>query len=522
MSDTSSASGSSAAGAVHLGFSLPIESPDDIKNIAHNSPIWSDWDGGKIGGDPSWLNPRDLPIGPLRCKACAKRNELAAKAAPPSETRDGKSNDTPSPSQNSTIMRFLCQTYCPADAESTPPNAAAFHRTLYVFACPSIECSTNPTPDSVLVIRSQLPKDNDFYPRSTRDREDDFDDWDKHKSNTWDVNLCTVCGCKAGGRCPKQNLWFCGREHQKEHLKHGNKRSNGIGNKGDKAKLLPSVYTETELVVEDEPSVKKTTEDDEERLRQEMDKVAMFSSSDEDKKKDDAKSSGDDDEELDENLEQTDLNDMTGAAGTGTSDTATLEFYSRIGRGNGDVKDQCLRYCRWKEGDNDDGDADSDSDENNDVDPLWVSSRDVLSKDAILPCQYCGAPRKFELQLMPQMLSYLFGGRSDDKLKDAAASEEVRAALLAASNIAEQAKQEGREGELPADFKKRHDEAVQRVRNTLLLGGTGAKQGGDGMDWGTIAVYTCTASCGDGKVVDENKFGAYREEFAWRQQSLGV
>lgn len=140
--------------------------------------------------------------------------------------------------------------------------------------------------------------------------------------------------------------------------------------------------------MEDEPTSKKTTADEEERLRQEMDKVAMFSTSDEGKKKakiveemgddeggDDGK---DDEEELDENLEQTDLNDMTGAAGTGTSDAATLEFYSRIGRGDGDVKEQCLRYCRWKETDAgaDDGDDDGEAKEGG---PLWVSSTNVPS-----------------------------------------------------------------------------------------------------------------------------------------------
>ena len=386
----------------------------------------------------------------------------------------------------------------------------------------------------MLVLRGQLPKENDFYPAITKDRENDFDSWEKNKSTSWDVNLCEVCGCKAGGRCPKQNLWFCCREHQKEHLKCCRTKNGSANEEADrKVKLLPSLYAESELVVEDEPSVKKTTNDEEERLRQEMDKVAMFSTSDKDEKtKDDAASpdARKEEEELDENLEQTDLNDMTGAAGTGTSDATTLEFYSRIGRGDGGAKDQCLRYCRWHEDDGkyDDNNS-SGSDANADVDdssrgggPLWVSCRDIPSKDDISPCQHCGAPRKFELQIMPQMLSYLFGDRSQDKTRDAVASEEVRAALLAASNIAEQAKREGREGELPSDFKKRHDGAVQKVRNALLIGGSGEKQGGDGMDWGVIVVYTCTASCGDG-IMDYGKdMGAYRDEFAWRQQPLGV
>ena len=520
MGDNGDASSASASPvAVHLGFSVPVESPDDLEAIAHNSPIWSDWDGGKIGGKPSWLNPRDVPAGPLRCRACTKRNEAKGNV-------DGiGADDSNNKAKEATTMRFLCQTYCPADEESTPSNAAAFHRTLYVFACPSTECSTNPTSESVLILRGQLPQDNDFYPRSTKDREDDFDNWTQNESEVHGVNLCAVCGCKAGGRCPKQNLWFCGKDHQKEYNKHAKDGDE----KRDLSHSLPSVYAESELVVEDEPTSKKTTADEEERLRQEMDKVAMFSTSDEGKKKskiveemddDGVEDDGNDEEEdLDKNLEQTDLNDMTGAAGTGTSDAATLEFYSRIGRGDGDVKEQCLRYCRWKET-NVGADDDDDDEEAKEGGPLWVSSSNVPSENDIPPCEHCGAPRKFELQIMPQMLNYLFGGNNDDKGKDAVASEEVRAALLAASNIAEQAKREGREGELPADFKKRHEEAVERVRNALLLGGSGMKSGGDGMDWGVIAVYTCTASCGGGGA--GAKYGAYREEFAWRQKPLGV
>lgn len=512
--DASSASASEddeSSVAVHLGFSVPIESLDEA--IAHISPIWSDWDGGKIGGKPSWLNPRDVPTGPLRCRACAKRNGI----------KSGDSGGESKTVADATIMRFLCQTYCPADAECSPSNPAAFHRTLYVFACPSAECASNPTPDSVLVLRSQLPQENEFYPRSIKDKEDDFDDWNNNESKTHGVNLCAVCGCKAGGRCPKQNLWFCGKDHQREYNKYATKDGNVS------SELLPSVYLESELVVEDEPALKKTTDDEEERLRQEMDKVAMFSSNDEGKgtskdgnaTKDE--NNGSDDEELDEDLEQMDLNDMTGAAGTGTSDAATLEFYSRIGRGDGDVKDQCLRYCRWKEIDAADADNAGSEEDAKEGGPLWVSSGDAPSDCDIPSCEYCGAQRKFELQVMPQMLNYLFGKKEQSEKKDTVASEEVRAALLAASNIAEQAKREGREGELPADFKKRHEEALERVRNALLLGGSGVKSGGDGMDWGVIAVYTCTASCGGDDVGGtENKYGAHRAEFAWRQKPLGV
>ncbi len=42
-------------GEVHLGFLGPRTAQ------LHYRPDWSTWDGGLVGGWPSWLNPRDLP-----------------------------------------------------------------------------------------------------------------------------------------------------------------------------------------------------------------------------------------------------------------------------------------------------------------------------------------------------------------------------------------------------------------------------------------------------------------------------
>ena len=74
--------------------------------------------------------------------------------------------------------------------------------------------------------------------------------------------------------------------------------------------------------------------------------------------------------------------------------------------------------------------------------------------------------------------------------------------------------------DLPEGFKEQHDAALAKARDALLgisrkgdKGGASAEEGAkDGLDWGTIAVYTCTASCGDS--------GAYLEEAAWVQPPL--
>jgi len=110
---------------VQLGFSLPLNKDDDDTSsfdgqqhhnniLGHASPNWCDWDGGKIGGLPSWLNPRDLPDGPLCCRG------------PCSRGIEKKEGGTP--------LRFIAQLYCPADDVTN--NPAAFHRSVYVFACP--------------------------------------------------------------------------------------------------------------------------------------------------------------------------------------------------------------------------------------------------------------------------------------------------------------------------------------------------------------------------------------------------
>jgi hypothetical protein len=78
----------SDAAVVQLGFSVKIESAEHLEAIAHRSPIYNQWAGGEIGGLPAWLQPADIPVGPLHCLNC------------------------------SSIMRFLCQLYAPVEAES--------------------------------------------------------------------------------------------------------------------------------------------------------------------------------------------------------------------------------------------------------------------------------------------------------------------------------------------------------------------------------------------------------------------
>ena len=510
---------------MQLGFSLPLEK-DANAELGHTSPRWSDWDGGKIGGRPSWLNPRDIPHDVLRCRGPC----------------NGTSDDG-----LGTPLCFITQLYCPAD----DVNEHAFHRSLYVFACPKC-CSGSSTlmqslknanskdneqsasehslSDCIQVLRCQLPKKNEFFSLTG----DADGEWSNHKSSYWakhedddKLNLCAVCGQRSKGKCPKQKKWFCCPNHQKEHLR-ASKKLQGDETSSVPIKYLPSVCFESELVVEEEPeppSQHATTGKD---TKQNV-KSSLF------------------DGELtdaDSNLDQSDLNAMTlSEAATGVTDPTTLAFYARmtIGGEENDVRDQCLRYSRWPQQQECTADDEDDTKEG----PLWITSNNQPPSGFVndthifpQPCHYCGAARSFEFQILPQMLHYLFhdpDSSDEGKVKSRQVLSESESAILleASSKI-----QSG--VDLPPGFREQHEKAVAKARD-MLLGITGngvAKKGEigstDSLEWGTIAIYTCTLSCGDGDVVlprdlknmdVEEKgrlrsLGAYREEVAWVQPPL--
>ena len=447
---------------VQLGFAQDLEyeegEEDPSLYLSHNYSDWRSWDGGQIGGSPSWLNPRDLPLGsPIKCPDC------------------------------DSLMKFIAQLYAPVNDDE------AFHRTLYIFACPSsLGCQ-----NGVAALRCQLPQINDFYPQNCSDEKDDefYDNWDNHLSSKWNVNTCTICHQRAsGGKCPKSQKWFCCRDHQVEYHKTMKKRKSSDPTT---TTTFPSLLKIMELVVEEEPPELELTDD----------KDALFDSKDEDDEDDD-----------DADLEQDDLNQIVGMKNGGTSDQETMDFYARVGRAGGSVKDQCLRYQRWPDIGNDD----------NDNGPLWISSIDKYQTTPP-PCPYCGAERKFEVQILPQMLHFLLPPNNDDEKKESLFSPEQKQAFIAASDILERNEQSdsNNNDEQRAEWKERHDQLLGQYKQGLGLSTTADKEMGkkERLDWGTIAVYTCTASCSGEILKEENNekikgLGAYRLEHAWRQPGL--
>jgi pre-rRNA-processing protein TSR4 len=132
--------------------------------------------------------------------------------------------------------------------------------------------------------------------------------------------------------------------------------------------------------------------------------------------------------------------------------------------------------------------------------PLWAAMCGRPPQDAPPRCERCGAPRTFEFQLMPQLLC----------------------ALEEALRTGGQAADDGSGAEPSASAAAGGDATIGATLGATLLDvseGQGVAMGGDDtLDWGVVAVYTCSASCA-APVPREGEAApsVYAEEFCWHQ-----
>ena len=393
------------SGLVELGFAEEVD--DESIPTLHDDPDWSNWDGGKIGGAPSWLSPRGLPPSDaLKCASCGAQES------------------------------FLMQVYAPVDFD----DGRAFHRSIYVFCCSDARCGPAPSSQDgsagrgVHVFRCQLPRKNPFYAFESEDG-------------------------AAGGTGSSSASIFKGA---------------GGASEAAVTPALGAPFKEFDLVVESEPSGEGDDGDgsdgsdggdggdgggggggeggegpggaaaaasaapSEERIRTMLEKAGIQNV--------DPSALTTDDGFGDSGPSQATLNAMlrgeevpAGVASTGgeeeeddedeagISDERTLSFMQRVAA----EPAQCLRYGRWGE---------------NETRPLWVAS-ETIPVD-VPACEHCGAPRDFEMQVMPQVLHFVGNGHGPDV-------------------------------------------------------------GSTGLDFGTIAIYSCTNSC--------QGSSDYAAEYAWVQ-----
>ncbi|XP_022891919.1 programmed cell death protein 2-like [Olea europaea var. sylvestris] len=149
----------------------------------------------KAGGTSAWLDPINLPSEKANlCDFCSEP------------------------------LQFLLQVYAPLSEEST------FHRTLFVFMCPSMtcllrdqheQCKRHPEKPcrSVKVFRCQLPCTNLFY-SSDAPHEDGIE-----QPLTAGAKLCNWCGTWKGDKvCSScREARYCSGKHQAAHWRSGHR-----------------------------------------------------------------------------------------------------------------------------------------------------------------------------------------------------------------------------------------------------------------------------------------------------------
>ena len=344
------------------------EEVEDIStdNLDPEDDIFSDEDegGGEDGtGDVSlgFAVKRDDPAELLRNQFLSKMGGRPAWLDPaqlPVESTELRCKPTGEP------LRFLLQLYAPTEDD----EPRAFHRALYLFISP--KGARLAEPGAVRAFRCQLPRRNAFYP------------YEPPEADERPTPLSTAAARLATRRCPT-------------HADGGEAESASAG----------ACFPEHELVVEPEPDesetaaanpdVNRVLEQYEAKLREvkEKEKEKL----DKEREKERAKEGG---AEAKESVEGggEEENDLSAFAGTRNPEVEDFgKFSLRVSR----APDQCVRYTFA-----------------HDASPLWASRKRQPAASDIPACERCGAPRRFEFQVMPQAIAYLDVDSANDNAPD--------------------------------------------------------------------------------------------------------
>ncbi|KAF8116537.1 hypothetical protein N665_0017s0090 [Sinapis alba] len=309
------------------------------------------------GGVPAWLDPVNLPSGKsILCDLCEEP------------------------------LQFVLQLYAPlTDKES------AFHRTLFLFMCPSMSCLLRDQHEqwkrapekpmrSVKVFRCQLPRVNQFY-SSEAPKHDGTD-----KPLGHGAPLCTWCGTWKGdkvcGGCKTSR--YCSPKHQSLHWHRAHKPEcqqlravletsdsvdNGVSLTQVQKAASKSLWKEFVLINEDESEY-----DTEMSENDEVAQPMVVSK-----------------REVDDQMKSV-MKDFEGDA----DKNSWVNFQQRVDK----APEQVVRYCRSSE-----------------AKPLWPMASGRVSKSEVPNCKSCGGPRCFEFQVMPQLL-FFFGGSNERESLD--------------------------------------------------------------------------------------------------------
>ncbi|GAA5805217.1 programmed cell death protein 2 [Helicostylum pulchrum] len=304
------------------------------------TPLTAETFPNKSGGKPAWLNPETiLTAEQVTCGNCEQP------------------------------MSLLLQLYTPEDQP-----AEAFHRAVYVFCCKKGGCVKQDWTRSFKVFRSQLPRENPYYPppnESDDEEEEEVEFTPKSFKAPVQCVICGLGGAKACGKCGKTA--YCSREHQMadwnmcRHKEFCNKPISEQDQEAIDKLRAGRIFTEKEIVSEPEGKG--------EDLEEEESQAEFFKENNPDEPSSDSKAlvlAGDEAEED----TKVDVDDVF------------LQFQLRIQL----YPDQVIRYDRVE--------YDMPTRE-----PLWVQQN---YKPASIPaCELCKGPRTFEFQILSTLLNYL-------------------------------------------------------------------------------------------------------------------
>lgn len=306
-------------------------------------------------------------------------------------------------------LEFLLQIYAPLDRE-TVGHDEAFHRMLYVFYCVNPDCVRKK--GFCKVFRSQLASENPFYANQF---ESNLQLGLQKNFCEAEINVCVVCCLAATNMCGKcHKRYYCSRECQVIDWQRGHKNNCAINTTFSKDDIEYYYFPPFLLDISEEEL--------EEASELESALVTNITSKD--------------DEEVEESP---------------TRDRIFEHFQLRVN----EEPRQVLRYAPRDEC----------------VSPLWFRKEGrILHQSDIPPCDYCGEPRVFEFQVMPQLLYYLQQAMDSSEMKNYSAK-------------------------------------VRFVK--------------DNVDFGTIVVYTCKTSCSLRSRMDEEQYVSfYAQEYVKVQNAF--
>lgn len=425
-------SASNAYDDVVLGFAEP---PDHRTNLPQSF-------ASKAGGLPVWLHrpPVSPPPAP-KCRVCNQPQQ------------------------------FLLQVYAPLEPDVVAHDNA-FHRVLTLAICRNPGCRTNS--NCVSVLRAQLSRDNPYYT------------WDADDQCVEQImqDACHVCGFLANMRCGGcRKLMYCGRLCQMRHWKNGHKSSCAQPMQSASDRVSSLRFSQIEIVTDNHPLVPASDiDDDEDDERNEhplqvdqcdspekpMTSTNLSANHHNSQPPDHSSSHTSSQNANQSSLPQpfTKTSSQRSKSPQSSTHTAVIEpeikgtfqdadeeelpedlFKPRPGRVKDPVFDKFSRIVSYA--------PDQVVRYHHGGQQLWGS--ELNQCHSVPNCELCGSKRVFEMQVMPQLVYYIY-----EPDKDIA--------------------------------------TIQRVAERLR----------DDMDWITICVYTCENSC--------IGTDAYVPEFAWLQR----